>query len=84
MPFRKGMNLHQPVMKAHSDLVGRVLASALNGGPSRLYASRVQVTGAIDALVKTAKKSGDMRQDLERADWRLQRVSWRYRAVRRR
>lgn len=38
--------------------------------------------GTHDALVKTAMKSGDMRQDLERADWRLQRVSWRYRAVR--
>jgi hypothetical protein len=39
----------------------QIIASAMNsvvGGPSRLYdSSRVQVTGAIDALVKTAMKS---------------------------
>ena len=50
----------------------QIIASALNsvvGGPSRLYdSSRVQVTGAIDALVKTAKKSGDIRKDLEPFD----------------
>src|ERR1700675_1917955 len=47
----------------------QIIASALNsvvGGPSRLYdSSRVHVTGAIDALVKTAMKSGDIRKDLE-------------------
>jgi AcrR family transcriptional regulator len=46
----------------------QIIASALNsvvGGPSRLYdSSRVQVTGAIDALVKTAKKSSEIRKDL--------------------
>ena len=50
----------------------QIIASALNsvgGGPSRLHhSSRVQVTGAIDALVKTAMKSGDLRKDLERFD----------------
>jgi AcrR family transcriptional regulator len=50
----------------------QIIASVLNsvvGGPSRLYdSSRVQVTGAIDALVKTAKKSGDIRKDLEPFD----------------
>ncbi len=46
----------------------QIIASALNsvvGGPSKLYdSSRVHVTGAIDALVKTAIKSGDIRKDL--------------------
>jgi len=50
----------------------QIIASALNsviGGPSRLYdSSRVQVAGAIDALVKTAVKSGDIRKDLEPFD----------------
>jgi len=50
----------------------KIIASALNsvvGGPSRLYdSSRVQVAGAIDALVKTAMKSGDIRKDLEPFD----------------
>jgi len=50
----------------------KIIASALNsvvGGPSRLYdSSRVQVAGAIDALVKTAMKSGDIRKDLEPYD----------------
>jgi len=50
----------------------QIIASALNsvvGGPSRLYdSSRVQVAGAIDALVKTAMKSGDIRKDLEPFD----------------
>jgi AcrR family transcriptional regulator len=49
-----------------------IIASALNsvvGGPSRLYeSSRDQVTGAIDALVKTAMKSGDIRKDIEPFD----------------
>jgi AcrR family transcriptional regulator len=49
-----------------------IIAPALNsvvGGPSRLYdSSRVQVTGAIDALAKTAMKSGDIRKDLEPFD----------------
>src|ERR1700726_1979589 len=50
----------------------QIIASALNsvvGGPSRLYdSSRVQVTGAIDALVGTAMKSGDIRKDLKPFD----------------
>jgi AcrR family transcriptional regulator len=50
----------------------QIIASVLNsvvGGPSRLYdSSRVQVTGAIDILVKTAIKSGDIRKDLEPFD----------------
>jgi AcrR family transcriptional regulator len=50
----------------------QIIASALNsvvGGPSRLYdSSRVQVTGAIDALVNAAMKSGDIRKDLEPFD----------------
>ena len=50
----------------------QIIASALNsvgGGASRLYdSSRVQVAGAIDALVKTAMKSGDIRKDLEPFD----------------
>jgi AcrR family transcriptional regulator len=49
-----------------------IIASVLNsvvGGPSRLYdSSRVHVTGAIDALVKAAMKSGDIRKDLEPFD----------------
>jgi len=50
----------------------QIIAPALNsvvGGPSRLYdSSRVQVTGAIEALVKTAVESGDIRKDLEPFD----------------
>lgn len=50
----------------------QIIASALNsivGGPSRLYdSSRAQVSGAIDALVKSAMKSGDIRKDLEPFD----------------
>src|ERR1700730_14993481 len=50
----------------------QIIASALNsvvGGSSRLCdASRAQVTGAINALVKTAMKSGDVRKDLEPFD----------------
>ena len=50
----------------------QIIASALNsvgGGPSRLYgSSRVHVTGAIDALVKTSMNSGDIRKDLEPFD----------------
>lgn len=49
-----------------------IIAPALNsvvGGPSRLYeSSRAQVAGAIDALVKRAIKSGDIRKDLEPFD----------------
>src|SRR5260370_37231194 len=50
----------------------RIIASALNsvvGGPSRLYdSSRVPGSGAINALVKTALKSGDIRKDLQPFD----------------
>src|SRR2546430_13064446 len=50
----------------------QIIASALNsvvGGPSRLYdSSRVQGSGAIDALARTAKKSGDISKDLEPFD----------------
>jgi len=50
----------------------RIIAPALNsviGGPSRLYeGSRGQVHGAIEALVKRAVKSGEIRRDLEPFD----------------
>jgi AcrR family transcriptional regulator len=50
----------------------QIIAPALNtvvGGPSKLYeASRAQISGAIDALVKRAIKSGDIRSDLEPFD----------------
>src|ERR1700722_20344559 len=49
-----------------------IIAPALNtfvGGPSKLYeSSRAQATGAIEALVKRAIKSGDVRKDLEPFD----------------
>ena len=49
-----------------------IIAPALNsvvGGPSRLYeGSRTMIQGAIDALVKRAKKSGDLRRDLDAFD----------------
>lgn len=49
-----------------------LIAPALNtfvGGPSKLYeGSRAQIQGAIDALVKRAIKSGDIREDLEPFD----------------
>jgi hypothetical protein len=50
----------------------QIIAPALNtivGGPSKVYeASHAQVTGAIDALVKRAIKSGDIRTDLDPFD----------------
>jgi AcrR family transcriptional regulator len=50
----------------------QIIAPALNslvGGPSKLYeGSRSQIQGAIDALVKRAIKSGDVRRDLEPFD----------------
>jgi AcrR family transcriptional regulator len=50
----------------------QIIAPALNtfvGGPSKLYEdSRVQIQGAIDALVKGAIKSGDIRKDLDPFD----------------
>lgn len=49
-----------------------IIAPALNtfvGGPSKLYeGSRAQIQGAIDALVKRAIKSGDIREDLDPYD----------------
>ena len=49
-----------------------IIAPALNsvvGGASRLYeGSRSLVQGAIEELVKRAKKSGDLRRDLEASD----------------
>jgi AcrR family transcriptional regulator len=49
-----------------------IIAPALNtlvGGPSKMYeASRGQITGAIDALVKRAIQSGDIRKDLDPFD----------------
>jgi AcrR family transcriptional regulator len=49
-----------------------IIAPALNsvvGGPSRLYeSSRAQIAGAIDALVKRAVKSGEIRKDLDPFD----------------
>lgn len=50
----------------------QIIAPALNtyvGGPSKLYeGSRAQIYGAIDALVRRAIKSGDIRRDLEPFD----------------
>src|ERR1700744_5884496 len=50
----------------------QIIAPALNtlvGGPTKLYeGSRGQIQGAIDALVKRAIKSGDLRKDLEPFD----------------
>lgn len=49
-----------------------IIAPALNtiaGGPSRLHeGSRSMIQGAIDALVKHAMKSGDLRRDLDASD----------------
>ncbi len=49
-----------------------IIAPALNtyiGGPSKLYeGSRDQIRGAIDALVKRAIESGDIRKDLDPFD----------------
>jgi AcrR family transcriptional regulator len=49
-----------------------IIAPALNsvvGGPSRLYeGSHTMIRGAIDELVKRAKKSGDLRKDLDAFD----------------
>ena len=49
-----------------------IIAPALNsvvGGPSRLYeGSRTMIQGAIDELVKRAKKSGDLHRDLDAFD----------------
>jgi AcrR family transcriptional regulator len=53
---------------ATKEIIAPVLNSVV-GGPSRLYdSSRAQVTGAINALVKAAMKSGDIRKDLEPFD----------------
>ena len=50
----------------------QIIAPALNtfvGGPSKLYeGSRAQIQGAIDALVKRAIESGDIRKDLDPFD----------------
>jgi AcrR family transcriptional regulator len=50
----------------------QIIAPALNtfvGGPAKLYeGSRTQIQGAIDALVKRAIKSGDIRKDLDPFD----------------
>lgn len=49
-----------------------IIAPALDsvvGGPSRLYeSSRSLIQGAIDELVKRAKKSGNLRKDLDSSD----------------
>ena len=49
-----------------------IIAPALStvvGGPSRLYeGSRTIIQGAIDGLVRRAKKSGDLRRDLDAYD----------------
>jgi AcrR family transcriptional regulator len=49
-----------------------IIAPALKsvtGGPSRLYeGSRGRVQGAIEELVKRAKKSGDVRRDIDASD----------------
>src|SRR6202050_2247386 len=50
----------------------QIIAPALNsvvGGPTRLYeGSRRLIFGALDALVKRAIKSGDLRKDINSAD----------------
>ena len=50
----------------------QIIAPALNtilGGPLKMYeASRGQIVGAIDALVRSAVQSGDIRKDLEPFD----------------
>jgi AcrR family transcriptional regulator len=50
----------------------QIIAPALNtlvGGASKLYeGSRAQISGAINALVKRAVESGDIRKDLEPFD----------------
>jgi AcrR family transcriptional regulator len=50
----------------------QIIAPALNtlvGGPTKVYqASRSQIQGAIDALVKRAIKSGEIRRDLDPFD----------------
>ena len=50
----------------------QIIAPALNtivGGPSKLYETyRAQIAGAIDALVKRAIDSGDIRKDLDPFD----------------
>lgn len=50
----------------------QIIAPALNtlvGGPTKLYeGSHGQIRGAIDALVKRAIKSGDIRKDLDSFD----------------
>jgi len=50
----------------------QIIAPALNsvvGGPSKLYeGSRAQIQGAIDALVKRAVRSGEVRRDLDPSD----------------
>jgi AcrR family transcriptional regulator len=50
-----------------------IIAPALNsiiGGPSRLYeGSRDSVMGAMDELVKRAKKTGDLRKDVDGSDF---------------
>jgi AcrR family transcriptional regulator len=49
-----------------------IIAPALNtiaGGPSRLHeGSRTTIHAAIDGLVKRAKRSGDLRRDLDASD----------------
>jgi AcrR family transcriptional regulator len=49
-----------------------IIAPALNaiaGGPSRLHeGSRSTIQGAIDGLVKRAKRNGDLRRDLDASD----------------
>jgi AcrR family transcriptional regulator len=49
-----------------------IIAPALNtiaGGPSRLHeGTRTMIHAAIDGLVKRAKKSGDLRRDLDASD----------------
>jgi AcrR family transcriptional regulator len=49
-----------------------IIAPALNsvvGGPSRLYeGSRTMIQGTIDELVKRAKRSGDLRRDVDAFD----------------
>src|SRR5580658_6279940 len=53
---------------ATKQIIGPALNSVV-GGPSKLFeASRSQIRGAIDSLVKRAIKTGDIRRDLEPFD----------------
>ena len=73
-PVRYGSQMLMIWMLLFVDYIAakQIIAPALNtfvGGPTKLYeASRAQIQGAIDALVRRAIKSGDIRKDLDPFD----------------